>query len=79
MRRKTTARNTPLTIDLKEVLGEPKTKEPASTTSVRLPISMAKKLTEIAKAERMSRTKLIRSLIAALIRDYEEQHGTKHR
>lgn len=77
MRRKNTIRNVPL--DLDEILGEAKTKEPVVTTSIRLPVSMAERLDEIAKARKMSRTKLMKNLIAALIRDYEEKHGSRRR
>jgi predicted DNA-binding ribbon-helix-helix protein len=65
-------------LDLDEILGA-KSREPAVTTSIRLPKSEAMKLKEIAKSQRMSVTKLLRNLIAALIRDYEVRYGTKRR
>ena len=77
MRPKNTARNAPL--DLDEILGVSKTKERAKTTSVRLPPSLAAKLREIAESRKMTQTRLIRNLIEAFVRDYEERHGTKRR
>lgn len=76
MRRRQAARNMPL--DLDEIL-EAKAKEETVPTTVRLPVSMAQAFKRIAEARKMSQAKLLRNLVAALIRDYEEQHGAKRR
>ncbi len=70
--------NRAMPLDLDEILGG-KTKERVVTTSIRLPESEAKKLKDIAKSQRMSVTKLLRNLIAALVKDYEERYGSKRR
>lgn len=66
-------------IDLDEILGKSEPKEQPVSTSVRIAPSVLAKLDEIAKARRMSRTRLLNNLIRALIKDYEEQHGAKRR
>lgn len=77
MPRRSVARHMPL--DLDEILGGSKAKERAITTSIRVPASTADKLKEIAKSRKMSVTKLLRNLINALIRDYDEQYGPRRR
>lgn len=79
MRRRAERRGVAMPLDLDEILGEPKQPQKPKATSVRLPLEMVAKLDRISKERRMSRNKLIKSVLAALIKDYEDRHDIKRR
>lgn len=68
-----------VSIDLRDVIQPGKDKEKPKTTSIRLPLETIRKLDAIAKESRMSRTKLLRNLINAMIRDWDSQQGQKRK